>query len=501
MKKRVLTLAIIAGAMVSQLGAQVRYVNNVFTDAQVKVTKNILYSENHTVLYGGPPFKLDSLYMDIYEPTGDAVAARPLIIYCHTGSFLPRYINKGATGAKNDSATVEMCMQFAKKGYVVASIAYRLGWNPAAPTQDDRASSIINAAYKGVQDLSCAVRYFKANQKNGGNTYGVDSTKICVGGQGTGGYVTMAFAGVTKQSEIKIAKFFNFTTNKAYVNDTLWGDRMGFNATAGFGKSNYVGHTSNAHVAFNIGGAMGDTSWMEAGEIPLICIHPINDPFAPYTTGIVKVPGTNINVVQVSGGYDIMKKQNLLGNNAVYKGKVNDRYTVRANQINDGLEGLFPIAGIQNSSAPWEWWDTVKIKMLPNPPYDPATIVANGKATNPFMSKARALLYIDTLQGYLAPRIAVSLGLVNSVGINDAKLSSNINVFPNPATNGITIVNNWNDKQLLNISLADVTGKVVYSAKVDNNRHLINTEKMKPGMYVVTMKLTEGTATTKIIIQ
>ena len=69
--------------------------------------------------------------MDIYEPT-DGSTKRPLIIYLGTGSFLPRYINKTPTGAKDDSATAEMCRQFARKGYVVASISYRQGWNPTS---------------------------------------------------------------------------------------------------------------------------------------------------------------------------------------------------------------------------------------------------------------------------------------------------------------------------------------------------------------------------------
>ena len=36
---------------------------------------------------------------------------------------------------------------FARMGYVVASIDYRVGWNLAA-TQSDRTNQLINAAYR-----------------------------------------------------------------------------------------------------------------------------------------------------------------------------------------------------------------------------------------------------------------------------------------------------------------------------------------------------------------
>ena len=116
--------------------------------------------------------------MDIYEPT-DGSTNRPLIIYLHTGSFLPRYINNTPTGYKDDSATVEMCYEFARKGYVVASIAYRQGWDPRSLDENVRRSTIINAAYKGVQDLHACIRWWKENVAAYGNTFSIDTTKYC----------------------------------------------------------------------------------------------------------------------------------------------------------------------------------------------------------------------------------------------------------------------------------------------------------------------------------
>ena len=130
---------IVAMLLVSTITAQVRYVDEVFTD--VTVTAGVTYAANVTVittLQGLPPMALPQL-MDVYEPTGDVETNRPLIIYLHTGNLASsKYLNGGATGDRDDNAAVEICSRFARMGYVVASIDYRLGWNPLAATETER---------------------------------------------------------------------------------------------------------------------------------------------------------------------------------------------------------------------------------------------------------------------------------------------------------------------------------------------------------------------------
>ena len=62
-----------------------RYLNEVFTN--VTVTNNVKYGRNVSVLTGTPA--MQDLFMDVYEPTADTATKRPVIIYLHTGSFLP----------------------------------------------------------------------------------------------------------------------------------------------------------------------------------------------------------------------------------------------------------------------------------------------------------------------------------------------------------------------------------------------------------------------------
>jgi len=505
MKKQLLLLSLTLTAICAN--AQTRFVDNVLNRSQITETLNVTYAQNYTVLYGdidtskpGPQFMLESLNMDIYAPN-DGSKNRPLIVYLHTGSFLPRYINNSPVGAKDDSATVEMCRQFAQKGYVVASITYRKGWNPTSQDENVRRSTIINAAYKGVQDLSSCIRWFKSNVASFGNTFDIDTNKICAGGQGTGSYITSAFASIDKQSEIKIPKFRDPATGAVFVNDTIWGNRFGFGGYPGFNNSNNTpGHTSNAQVAFAIGGALGDSSWMEAGEIPLIWSHSVYDPFAPYTTGMVNVPGTTLQVVEVSGGHDVMARCQRLGNTAPYKGKVMDDYTRAANVFNEGIDGLYPIVGMINASGPYEWWDTNKIKMLPPQYYNVPVILGGAKAANPYMGKSRAMLHIDTLQHFLAPRIAVTLGLVASVGVEDKNLGSNVTIAPNPTKNHLVIHNNWENNQLRTAQIFDMNGRMVQKLVVTGNHNVYNLN-LPTGLYVVQMQFDNGTGTKKLIIE
>ena len=45
---------------------------------------------------------------------------------------------------------------------------------------------------------------------------------------------------------------------------------------------------------FNIGGAVGDSTWIEAGEVPIVTMQGEADYFAPFQYGIVTVPGTTV---------------------------------------------------------------------------------------------------------------------------------------------------------------------------------------------------------------
>ena len=83
-----------------------RYSSTVFSN--FTKTSNIQFGQNNSFTGANYDLKLD-----FYEPSGDTVPYRPLIIWAHGGSFLG--------GSKTDPDVVELAERFSKRGYVCAS--------------------------------------------------------------------------------------------------------------------------------------------------------------------------------------------------------------------------------------------------------------------------------------------------------------------------------------------------------------------------------------------
>ncbi|MBL7944045.1 MAG: alpha/beta hydrolase, partial [Flavobacteriales bacterium] len=414
--KKIFTLLSLVALITFSANAQ-RYLEEVFDE--VTVTTNVTYGMNATVL----AYQLlgeaipEELKMDIYEPTDDEETNRPLILYFHTGNFLPHPQNGGIGGLRTDSSVVELCTRFARMGYVVASCDYRLGWNPLAPTQEERVYTLINAAYRGVQDCRTAVRFFRMSEAEMGDPYHVDTDKIVVWGQGTGGYISFAAATINDYiTDIGTNPKFLWDPNEDgipepmvidFVNGDIDGIGYGVNPLDSdtLCYANWPDYDSDFHAMVNMGGAMGDIAWLEDGQIPMISFHTPSDPFAPYDEGTVIVPILNLPVVDVEGSYAVQEQANAFGNNDVFAGLSGDHFTMAANNFNDGFDGLFPMVrpvGMEADSAPWEWW-------APDNPNN-----ANGLATNPDMSPEKGRAFCDSIQWYTAPRLACILNLPNN---------------------------------------------------------------------------------------
>lgn len=518
MKKNLLKLSMLAIALFATqtMNAQ-RYLTEVFTD--VSVTPNVTYGNNITIFPTGTPTAQD-LKMDIYQPVGDAAPVRPLIVYLHTGSFVPAVFNQNPTGGKSDSAAVEMCTQFAKRGYVVASATYRQGWVPTDPDQDVRTGTLLMAVYRAIQDAKVCVRYFYEDAMTAGNTFDVDTNNIILAGQGTGGYIAMAYATLDKPSEIQLSKFLSNTTNAAYgfqigqpyVNQAALGD---FDAYGGIPQlnnpNNHVGYSSRVSFVVNMGGALGDSSWLEAGDAPMVGFHVTNDPFAPYGDGPVYVPTTPPQfVVDVSGSQTVITKSNLLGNNACFNlAGFTDPYTLAANAINGGEDGLFPFQRptppfAPGEAGPWEWYDSTALTVYAQAVGLSASAgtqaYVNGLGTNPDMSKAKALAYIDTIQNYVNPRIVYCLGLPD--GISESLLNKVVSVYPNPASTQFTVSADGTNLNLKSVELSDITGRLIW--KKDNltgSNSTFSRGNLSNGIYIVRISTDKGTVSKRISLQ
>ncbi|MBK7476359.1 MAG: hypothetical protein IPI11_10255 [Haliscomenobacter sp.] len=125
-------------------------------------------------------------------------------------------------------------------GYVVFNATYRLGWNPAATGADGqniRTSTLLQAAYRGIQDGRSLARFLRKSVAENSNPYGIDPSRIAAWGQGTGGYISMGMAFLDRfQQEVVLEKFIDTKTLQPYIDTTLFGNLYGTTTTTSMSR-------------------------------------------------------------------------------------------------------------------------------------------------------------------------------------------------------------------------------------------------------------------------
>jgi hypothetical protein len=536
---------------IAQSYAQDRYVDEIFTDVQV--TSGVTYGVNATVLL--VPIVGEAvpqeLKLDIYEPVGDTETERPLVLVFHTGNFLPPVTNAQIAGSKTDSSDVEICKQLARRGFVAAAVNYRLGWNPLAETQPERALGLIQAAYRGVQDGRTAIRYFKKTVAEDSNPYGIDDSKITMWGNGTGGYLVLGVNGLSFYNEIPLAsnptgKFLldtnmDGTPETPMVVEVYHGDIEGkvlavtpddaFGLPAGDTTNypNHVAYSSDFQLTVNIGGALGDISWLDDQTVPILTVQSIDDQFAPYNDAILIVPTTGDPIVQVQGLQKIGATQEASAINQGWKDFGFDDAVTQEAQANAATaghayyEGSYSWKSPDNSAGEDEgivinWWDPAGATPATSPcmglawnqcphPSDPSggtSFHANGLILNEGMSAAKARGNIAKIMDYVIPRACITLDLsCNGVtGTNEPLLDAAlVELMPNP-TGGALTINTANAELIENVAVFNIEGKLIAVDKnINQTQHNLNLYGQAPGMYIVKIFLADGVVAKKVMLK
>ena len=211
------------------------------------------------------------LKMDIYQPAGDTASIRPLIVFAHGGSFI--------SGDKTNIDQVNLCTHFAKRGYVTATVNYRLGMSFPLDS-----ISATRAVYRAVQDMKAAVRFFRKDAATT-NTYHIDPNVIFVGGSSAGAFMALHLAYLDQYSELPSA-----------IDTALLGDIEG--------NSGNPGYASTANAVINLCGALGKKTWIHPGDIPLVSMHGTSDNVVPYATQTLYLL-TIFPIMVVDGSYSI----------------------------------------------------------------------------------------------------------------------------------------------------------------------------------------------------
>jgi acetyl esterase/lipase len=276
--KQLLSLALVAFL---QLNAQAqndcysgRYHYPPLFDSVV-VSSAVQFGSNAAVLGGGQ----QALYMDVYEPYGDTLANRPVVLAAFGGSFI--------AGSRADVA--DFCMRMARLGYVAIAPDYRVGF--FFPNSNTTQLAVTRC----MHDLRGCIRCLRKTTVLDGNPWRIDPERIIVGGVSAGGIGAVQVAYLDQSSEIP---------------PILYDDTLSIGAVEG--NSGWPGYSSRPLAAWSMSGAIGDTSWIQPGDVPLFSLHEVGDIIVPYGTQEVSLLGIPTGVI-ASGSSDIHLRMDHIG--------------------------------------------------------------------------------------------------------------------------------------------------------------------------------------------
>ena len=380
-----------------------RYWDPIFST--VTITSNVNYGSNVTI--SGATQTLD---MDIYEPAGDTVQMRPLLVLAHGGSFI--------FGSKTDQDVVTLCTRFAKMGYVCASINYRLGMG--FPIDTVRAGK---AVVRAVQDMKAAIRYFRMDAA-ATNSYHIHPDYIFAGGSSAGAFTALHLA------------YMDSAEVPAYFNVASMG---GIEGTSG-----NPGYPSNVLGVINLCGALGDSAWINAGDIPFVSMHGTADATVPYGSAVISVLTVPLLVVDGSASLKL-----------------------RADN-----------AGVSNPFHTWYG--------APHVPY---------AGTN-----ATQMAYMDSTVDFVKTFLRPFFGIPINAAVNSIDINNLLSLYPNPAHDKLNINLNNQHLKVNTIQIYTAEGKMVKQFPGNRILNSINISSLDKGMYIIKIIIDDKVAIQKLIV-
>ena len=462
-----------------------RYNKSIFSSASIQ---DVQYATAPQWVW--PYWNVD-LDMDIFEPIGDLNTKRPVIIFAHAGGFI--------NGSKDVDNMQAICDTFAQKGFVTATIDYRKGFDPLDTESAER------AVYRSIQDGNAAVRFFKENYA----AYNIDTNNVFIGGMSAGGFVAYHVAYLDLESERPVSTYGGGT-----VND------LGCIDCAG----NNFAPTSNVRAVLDFWGATIDTTFMQAGDEPIMMMHGSQDGTVPYNVGFpfglptlpttygslpiknqcdavgvpyeIYVNDMDIHMMDGSnnGTWDPVPNSfwgdtllpfttefifNLIKPNTskvspdtVYLG-LNDNYVFEVSSELSSeyvwdFDGISIVEVINTNSA------TIELEFV-----TPGTWNVDVREFNDLLAAGELLNFVAVVQ--------------DDVGLNEMD-EVELNLFPNPALNRINLESS---DLLIDIDLMDMSGKIMKTELVNSDIYQIDLTDLESGFYFLKVNTQSGTQTVK----
>lgn len=425
--KKIYLLAFTTLVSVALLKAQPclsgRYSTDTFTN--ITTTSNVVFGSS--IRANGTT---QSLTMNVYQPTGDVETARPLIIWAHGGSF--------SFGTSNDADVTALSQKFAKKGFVCASINYRLGITPFDSV------GLVKAVMRAVHDMKASVRFFYKDKLTT-DAYKIDTNNIFIGGSSAGAVTALHYAYLDKMCEAE-----------QYLDNTTLSSLGGLE-----GLSGNPGYSTKVKGVINLCGALATYGWLEAGDLPFCSLHGTVDGTVNYARA------SALSLLVIDGSRYLKERANNVGvSNPLYTwyGKDHVPYTGTSPNVPAYMDTTvsfvrdYIISRMGCTDAPL---------LAPNTP-----------AGN------------VTLYPYTACVVGVKELTKNSI-LTD--------VYPNPSDNDITIVFE-NSNASHRVELFDITGKLISSDITEETKYKIKKNNLSPGLYFLKVANKAGEITTQKII-
>ncbi|CAN5492125.1 hypothetical protein BH11BAC1_BH11BAC1_27490 [soil metagenome] len=233
----------------------------IFDSSDIRIDYNLVYAVSKNYFTGVN----DTLRMNVFYPdtTIDTMSARPFILLIHGGAFIGGSLNE----------MEYQCMEFARRGFVTATISYRLGWNCSGTDFlsicllcGNLGANVKTATYEAAQDGRAAMRYIDAIHIQ----YKIDSDNYFIGGTSAGSITAMHTAFWDQQ---EADTFCPWATAQVGLLDTA---------------GNSLPHTYQFKgVIDNCGAVSRDSVILNNGNIPLISFHDEGDCVVPNQYGQV----------------------------------------------------------------------------------------------------------------------------------------------------------------------------------------------------------------------
>jgi acetyl esterase/lipase len=167
-----------ASALDSPPAAGQRYLAAIF---EVRKTADIVFGQARNA-----DGVMQSLTLDLYEPEGDPIRDRPVVIWVHGGGF--------TAGDKTESGPME---DLARRGYIAISIDYRLRPGRFFDISDQNDPEARDAVREASEDALTAARWVRANASG----LGMDFRRVAIGGVSAGAIISLTASQMPKEGD------------------------------------------------------------------------------------------------------------------------------------------------------------------------------------------------------------------------------------------------------------------------------------------------------------